>query len=87
MLNNSYWNGNGKYQKIVDQQLNNIDNLKISKTLKDKYLKVSHSYYRYYNDGDVPRYKEFKNAANNEIPYILETKIDNIIKEIIKAIE
>lgn len=87
-LKNTYWyDGKGKYQQFVNDKLDNggIDNLNINKTLKDEYKKMAHSYYRFYNDGDIPRHQIFKGKNEDEISILLEYKINEIIEKIIKA--
>ena len=89
-LKNTYWyDGNGKYSKFVNENLNNggIDNLNIKKGLKDEYKKWAHTYYRFYNDGDQPRHDIFKNKSDNEISELLEIKVNEIISKIMKAVE
>lgn len=47
---NKYWNGNGEAQELYKEMVDN--HFKFSKTAE----KLFHSYYRYYNDGDIPRW-------------------------------
>lgn len=43
-LQNSYWNNNGQFQRMVDElQAANVE------------IKGCKTYYRFYNDGDFPR--------------------------------
>ena len=45
-----YWNGNGEEQKIYKEMLN--ADFQFTK----KSLDTVRAYYRYYNDGDIPRW-------------------------------
>jgi len=52
MSDRTYWNNNGKYQSEYNQMLKAEEAglFTFTKTA----LKLFHSYYRYYNDGDLP---------------------------------
>jgi hypothetical protein len=85
---NTYWNGVGKYQNFVTNTLDNnkIDSLQIPKTLKLEYHNLAHAYYRFYNDGDIPRHKIFRNKNQEEISVLLEIEINKIIEKIQKLV-
>lgn len=70
---NTYWNSLGKYQKEYEEMRNG--NHQFTKAS----LAVTKRYYRYYNDGDIPRgmywYSKLK------IQYILERQANEVIKK------
>lgn len=82
---NTYWNEKGKYQQFVNENLNNdkINDLKIPKGLKKQYENMSHTYYKFYNDGVEPRHEVFKGKNEVEISQLLEIEINKIIEKII----
>lgn len=55
-LSHTYWNGNGKYQEMLDEMEEARWN-EIGYTTKSK--SIARRYYRYFNDGDIPRGKQF----------------------------
>ena len=84
-IDNTYWNKKGKYQTFVTETL--IDDLQIKKGLKDKYKKMVHRYYRFYNDGDLPRGNAYKGIYDKQkIAEILEYQINLVIEEILIAL-
>lgn len=52
MNKNTYWNNNGELQNEYNQMLKAEENGTFSFTKAAE--KLFHSYYRYYNDGDLP---------------------------------
>ena len=52
MNTNTYWNGNGEMQKEYNLMLEAEENGTFAFTKASRNL--FHSYYRYYNDGDLP---------------------------------
>jgi len=89
-INNTYWKGNGKYQQFFNEELNNenINDLPIKKGLKDKFKSLVHAYYGFYNNGDHPKHKVFKESRwNSDIFDTLESEVNKIIKQIQEAIQ
>lgn len=89
-IENTYWNHNGKHEQFVNDFLydDKIDKLKIKKGLKDKFKLLTHRYYRFYNDGDIPRFKAFKECrTRKEISETLENEYNKIIEEIKQLIK
>lgn len=52
MNRNTYWNSNGELQKEYNEMLGAEENGTFTFTKAAE--KLFHSYYRYYNDGDLP---------------------------------
>lgn len=73
MLESTYWNGRGKYQnelrEMIDAQWNN----KYTKKSKE----TAYRYYRFYNDGDVP--KGMSTFSKAMISARLEKQADEMI--------
>lgn len=88
-INNTYWNGEGKFQKVAEYVEQNIMTslpdlgIGISVNNANKYRRLSRQYYEFYNDGKIPR--GFSNYNLQHTADFLENSIDsilNIIKEI-----
>lgn len=90
MNRNTYWNSNGECQKEYDTMIKAEENGTFSFTKASE--KLFHSYYRYYNDGDLPgwarsrwdltRYGRFGRELNEAGEQMLEDKVtDRILAE------
>ncbi len=78
---NTYWEGNGKYQKFYEQVQEG--KIILSKVDKNKYDKQARQYYRYFNDGDC-HYTLIKEAEKNNcsIDNYLEMKVNNLFEQL-----
>ena len=81
-MKNTYWNNNGKYQKIVDLFSDfNFEHILDSKDQKE-YKKITRQYYRYFNDGDS--HYTIRNNAHNEgltVEEYLENKVNELLRK------
>ncbi len=79
MKNRRAWNG--KIQKIDELLMWMYDKDVLNKGEKAQKDSLFYKYYRYYNDGDVPRGMKF--YSNQEIEKNLEDSLDAFIKKIL----
>jgi len=82
-INNTYWNGEGKYQKFVDY-IESIAKwtepdlgLPVPKTLAQEYDRAAHAYKRFFNDGDIP--KGYKYEWKQVTADYLENRVNKVI--------
>lgn len=68
----TYWNGNGLYQK----KLNEMEQAGWNEKYTKKSQATARRYYRYYNDGDIPRGMMYE----FDIERILEAQAHEMIK-------
>lgn len=78
-MKKSYWNGNGKYQDIVKQIEKDI--IVLDNKDQNEYDKLTKTYYRYNNDGDL--HHSIRKKAKNEgltVEKYLENKVDILLE-------
>lgn len=68
---NNYWNNNGRFQKEYEEMRSAIYKGEFSYNKQE--LNTMHKYYRYFNDGDLPKGSTFK-FATFQIESYLETQ-------------
>ena len=73
-MKNTYWNNNGKNQKM----LNDMENAGWNKSYTKKSKAIAKRYYRYYNDGNIPYGMESMTCA--EIEYEIEKQANEMIE-------
>lgn len=71
----TYWNGNGLYQK----KLNEMEAAGWNEKYTKKSQATARRYYRYFNDGDIPR------GMRWETEFIIERALEAQAHEMIKA--
>lgn len=71
-MKNTYWNGNGRYQKQLDE----MEAAEWNYTKANK--AIARRYYRYYNDGDIPKGMAY--CAKEFIEAKLEFQANNMIE-------
>jgi hypothetical protein len=80
------WNGN---LKRINERLTELaDTNKMTKTETDKFNTLIYRYYRFFNDGDIPRgrgfrYESYALSRNEQIGVALELKVTKLFKELI----
>ncbi len=72
-MTNTYWNGNGRYQKQLDE----MEAAEWNYTKANK--ATARRYYRYYNDGDIPKGMAY------EAKYFIEAKLEMQANRMIEA--
>lgn len=75
-LTHTYWNGNGKHQEMLNEMEKAGWNEKYTVQSKAD----ARRYYRYFNDGDMPRGKDFScYMPEHVIEYKLEQQANKMI--------
>ena len=75
----------GKYQTFMDAKLDGdlIETLQTKESLKDKYRKLAHAYYRFFNDGDESQLETLRGLSGQTLADTLEYEINLVIEEIL----
>ena len=73
MKENTYWNRNGTYQK----ELREMIDAELNKHYTKKSKATAYRYYRFYNDGDIPR--GMSKLSMSFISVLLEAQADTMI--------
>ena len=75
-LSHTYWNGNGRHQ----EKLNEMEDANWNCKYTAKSKAIARRYYRYFNDGDMPRGKDFHGLLTiQQIEYRLEKQANEMV--------